>query len=482
MPTASLPPITLPRRLGGAARTATPASAVQQGQPLARDSLNRSNVPLASYRGTRSAPELMRLLAAGDPLVSTALLNLLSMADSGYKVTAFTTFTQEFSPEGLRAAETIISGLDTTWDASKGFSQKRSLASTIETALREVSLTGGVIAELILDKYRLPDRIVIADYSELVWKSDGKGGVYPAQKPKTGEERDLDHPNIFVAESVKSAAERYASPLMSSGVQALWQYTSYLEDSWRTLRKAGEPRLTASLNYEMLVRSAPAEVQSDPAKLAAYLEDARSQIEQLLTGLNPEDSVVSYDLLTIGKLDANNEKRDFAQLLETMSGIAASGLKSSTTLMGLRGGGSQNVASSETLLALKTARRLQLPVEEVLSKALTLAVRLLGIDVYVEFRFKPIELRPTSELASFRSMDQARILELLSLGRLNDAEAQSELGLGSLPDGAEQLSGTGFYSAPKMAVLPSAASNSIGRNVDSQTPASAGGSDNAQRV
>jgi hypothetical protein len=482
MPLASLPPITLPKKLGGAARTATPSSAVQQGQALAKDNINYSNVPLSQYRQTRSAPELMRRLAAGDPLASTALLNLLSMADSGYKLSAYTTFTQEFSPEGLRAAETVISGLDTVWDSSKGFSQKRSMASTIETALREVSLTGGVIAELVLDKYRLPERIVIADYSELVWKSDGKGGVTPAQKPKTGEERDLNYPNIFVAESVKSAAEKYASPMMTSGVQALWQYTSYLEDSWRTLRKAGEPRLTATLAYEQLVRSAPSEVQSDPVKLAAFLEDARSQIETLLSGLNPEDSLVVYDQVTIDKVDSNSEKRDFAQLLETMSGIAASGLKSSTTSMGLRGGGSQNVASVEAVMSTKTARRLQVPVEEVMSKSLTLAVRLLGIDCYIEFRFKPIELRPTSELASFRSMDQSRVLELLSLGRLNDAEAQSELGLGSLPDGAEQLSGTGFYNAPKMAVLPSAANNSIGHNVDSQTPASAGGSDNTQRV
>jgi hypothetical protein len=281
---------------------------------------------------------------------------------------------------------------------------------------------------------------------------------------------------------VKSAAEKYASPMMTSGVQALWQYTSYLEDSWRTLRKAGEPRLTATLAYEQLVRSAPSEVQSDPVKLAAFLEDARSQIETLLSGLNPEDSLVVYDQVTIDKVDSNSEKRDFAQLLETMSGIAASGLKSSTTSMGLRGGGSQNVASVEAVMSTKTARRLQVPVEEVMSKSLTLAVRLLGIDCYIEFRFKPIELRPTSELASFRSMDQSRVLELLSLGRLNDAEAQSELGLGSLPDGAEQLSGTGFYNAPKMAVLPSAANNSIGHNVDSQTPASAGGKDNTQRV
>jgi hypothetical protein len=481
MPTAALPPITLPRKLGGAARTASPASAVPAGSRLTKDNVNPSNIPLSQYRQTRSSPDLMRKLAAGDPLASTALLNLLSLADSGFKVQAFSTFSQEFSPEGMRAAEAVISSLDSGWDSSKGYSQKRSMASTIETALREVSLTGGVVAELILNSSRLPDRIAIADYSEIYWVSDGKGGATPVQKPKTGEERPLDFPNIFIGESVKSAAERYASPMMVSGAQALWQYTSYFEDAWRTMRKAGEPRLTASLNYEQIVRASPPEIQNDPDKLAEFLESARSQIETLLSGLNPEDSLVVFDMVTLDKIDSGSEKRDFAQLLETMAGIAASGLKSSPTIMGLTSsGGSQNTASVAAVLATKSARRLQVPVEEVLSKALTLAVRMLGIDCYVEFRFRPIELRPVSELSAFRAMDQARVLELLSWGFVTMSEAQSMMDLGSLPDGVKDLSGTGFYKAPAVATSP-AGFGVIGQNVGQPGNTSAGGADQAQR-
>lgn len=454
---------------------------MEQGAALARDSLNRANTPLANYRQTRAAPDLMRYLAAGNALASTALLNMAALANTKMEFRVYDGLTQEFSREGLLALEQILSAIDCVQDYSKGYSDKRTTASLIETALREVGLTGGVVMELVLDKYRLPDRLVLAPYDEVVWKANGKGGVYPAQKPKTGAEVDLNFPNVFVAEGFKSAAEKYSTPFSASGAQSLFQFEDFVQDAWRTIRRAGEPRLTASLNYESIVRSAPADVQNDPSKLADYLESARTQIETLLTGLNPEDALVSFDLLTVDKIDGNGAKKDFADLMQVYSGMAASALKSNASLMGLRMGGSQNVASTEALLSTTVARLLQIPVESVFSRALTLAVRLLGIDCYVEAHFGSIELRPNSELEAFRAMKQNRILELLSLGLLTDEEAQNQLGLGSRPASAPELSGTGFYSNKAPDTVPQSGANAIGANVGQAGDTSAGGKDQDQR-
>ena len=482
MPTAGLPPIVLPRKIGGTARTASPASGFELGSMLAKDSINRANTPLANYRQTRSAPELMRFLAAGNALASTALLNMAALANTKLEFRVYDGLTQEFSRNGLLALEQILSAIDCVQDYSQGYSDKRTMASLTETALREVGLTGGVVVELVLDRYRLPDRLVLAPYDELIWRSNGKGGVYPTQKPKIGLERDLNFPNIFVAEGFKSAAERYSTPFSASGAQSLFQFEDFVQDAWRTIRRAGEPRLSASLNYDQMVRSAPPDVQNDPAKLSDYLESARTQIETLLTGLNPEDALVSFDLLTINKIDANGEKKDFADLMQVYSGMAASALKSNASLMGLRMGGSQNVASVESLLSTKIARLLQVPVESAFSRALTLAVRLLGIDVYVEAHFRNIELRPESELEAHKAMQQNRILELLSLGLLTDEEAQNQLGLGSRPASSTDLSGTGFYSSKPPNTLPASGTNSLGQNLNPQGPTSGGGKDNVKRV
>ena len=480
MPATGLPPVVLPARLGGTARVRTQTSGVQAGGALAKDALNRANTTLSQYRQTRAAPDLMRYLAAGNALASTAGLNLVALADTGIQLKAYSSLSQEFSREGLKAAELVVSGINVSADYSRGYADKRSLPCLVETLLREVSLTGGCCIELVLDRYRIPDRLEVVDYSEIAWISNGRGGKYPQQKPKTGEPVDLNYPTIFIGESFKSAAEKYATPFMASGAQSLFQLESFLEDSWRVIRRAGEPRLTASLDYEQVVRSAPPDVQNDPSKLADYLESARAQIETLLTGLNPEDALVSFDLVTMDKIDAGTEKRDFSELMSVYTGMAASALKSNASLLGLRAGGSQNTASTEALVSTKTARRLQLPVEEVLSRALTLAVRLLGVDAAIEVSFKPIELRAESELSAFRAMTQAQVLELLSLGRLLDDEAQSLLGLGSLPESAEMLSGTGFYKAAQITPPPSG-EGAIGQNVGKAENTSSGGADQDQR-
>jgi hypothetical protein len=146
------------------------------------------------------------------------------------------------------------------------------------------------------------------------------------------------------------------------------------------------------------------------------------------------------------------------------------------------GSGSQNVASTEALLSTKLAASFQKPVEAVLSRALTLAVRMYGVDVYVKARFNDIELRPKSELEAHMSMRQQRVLELLSLGRITDDEAQSMLGLGSIPESAEELSGTMFLDKKGMDTLPASGTNAINRNLQPDGATSGGGKDNAQRV
>lgn len=97
------------------------------------------------------------------------------------------------------------------------------------------------------------------------------------------------------------------------------------------------------------------------------------------------------------------------------------------------------------MVFLKVASSIRKPVEDVMSRALTLGCRLYGENVYVRFEFDPIDLRPENEVEAFRVMRQARILELLSLGLISDDEAFVELGIGYAPAGYKPISGTNFY-------------------------------------
>jgi len=472
--------VTLPRRVIGKARSQTAFSGVERGDPIRRDDAINLNQSVNTQRSGASAAATMRQLFETNGLLSTAIASLIGMANTELKLSVYDTATQEFSRAGLLAAEAVVSSLTTPWDYT-GYTDHRGIESLSETMLLEVALTGGIGVELVLDKWRLPRDVNLFGYDTITWVSKGDGRKVPTQKNPAGGEVVLDLPTVFVGESLKSTRRKYALPLLHSGLMRVFHYESFLEDSWKVVRQAGSNRLVVSLDYEKVMQSAPSEVQQDPEKASAYLDEVRGAHEEILKGLAPEDALVVYNIAEVDTVRVIGEKADIRELVEALAGLAASALKSNPSMLGLRIGGSQNTSSTEAMLAIKTAELIRTPVQDVLSKILTLAVRLYGVDAYVEAEFAEIELRPTVELEAHFAILQNRVLELLSLGRVTDDEAQAMLGLGSLPASAAELSGTGFYNSKAPDSTPVSATNSRNRQISPSTPNSAGGQDQEPR-
>lgn len=481
------PPLVLPRRITGVAKAQTSTTGVERGRAFQVDNYVDTTVDYSTLRGYQQTSLTIRSLYETDGLLASAVSGLVSIAATPYRLQSYQTGTGEFSREGLRAAESVCSLLNTLHDYSSGYSDQQSIGSLVSQMLLELALVGSVGVELVLDTARFPRKLVTFAGDGIVWLSNGKGGRYPAQRPKgaikSGAQLvELNIPTVWVAELGGMADTVYAVPPLSSAIQRLSHYADFISDLWRVVKQSGIPRTTVELDYEKVMASAPPEVRSDPAKVKEYLDSVREQIETQLQNLAPEDCLVYYNVATVNLLRTDGEKADFTELLQNLSGLAATALKTSPTQLGLRIGGSQNVASTEAMLLAKYARSLQKAVEEVLSRALTLAIRILGVDAYVQFELAEPDLRPSSELEAFMSLKQNRILELLSLGRITDDEAQALLGLGSLPETAEELSGTKFYSAKPMQTLPSGNDDPNGRGVASrETPKSSGGRDQQRR-
>lgn len=475
------PSLILPTRIAGKAKTQTSASGQERGASLRRDDRIDPNVSIQTLRSGRTAAAQMRSLAEVDGMASAVNASMVATAFSGWRVEAYQSWTNEFSREGLRAAEMIVSALDTLWNYTSGYQDKLTIDELAVTGILEVMLTGGCACELVLDNARIPQYIALFPYDTITWKANGRGGRYPSQKSTTGEDVDLNIPNVWAAECMKSADRVYAIPHTHSGVKQLIQYTGFIEDMQRVVRRNGQPRLLAKLDYQKVISTATPEILNDPSRLSAYLETTRAGVETLLSGLEPEDALVFYDIAEIDSVKTDGEKRDYSVLLSELSGLTASALKSNPSALGLRMGGSQNVSSTEAMLSMKLARLIQVPVETVLSRALTLAVRMYGVDSYIKFKFEPIDLRPSHELEAHKAILQNRVLELLSLGRLTDDEAQTMLGLGSIPDTAEELSGTGFYNSKAPDTVPVSKSNSRNQDI---TPddMNSGGKDNEKKA
>jgi hypothetical protein len=459
--------------LAGKARAKRPGSDIEKGQSI-RNVLNSySALSIAQVRTRSDVHEIIRTLMQEEGLFSSAANAMVALsAGSGYKIAGYRDDgTMDASVMG--AAYDIVDGFDTTHDYTDGFNDKHSLQSLISTAMLDVISSGGCGAELVLDKEFGPNRLVPVAYSSITWESDGKGGRYPTQD---GGDIKLDLPTVFIAEHNRHADDAYAVSMMRSGIAQTFNYNEFLEDTHRAVNRTGHSRQITTIDYEAVRQMAPPEVQNDPEKMAEFFNAVKSRIEEALRDLEPEDALVSYNSVTHKLEDMGGSKADYSALLTTLGNLLGVSLKTPASVSGLRASGTQALSNAETLIYLKIVESTHPVIEDIISRALTLAVRLIGVDGFVRFKMNPVNLRPEEELEAYKTTKQRRVLELLSYGLINDAEAYFELGI--RPQGAvAELAGTNFYGKNTNPVEEGERTSSAGRSLNPDTPSTSGGDD-----
>lgn len=445
--------VVLPRRLVAGARSARPGDDLDKGNVLPSRDPRHFNTDIAELRARARTAEAVRELAARDGTLSAAVHAFVQVANSGLTVTAYGQ-DHQFSAEGTALAQGVLASFDTLYDYTEGFSEAQAVEGVAETLLREAVIEGGVGLELVLNKHRLPQALQPVSLRGIEWVARGKGrGRYPQQRVQgMPEPVVLDIPTFWIAYSHADPTRAYANPPLESALTTSFHLAEFVQDMRRVVKRAGHTRTVVTLDAEKVAASASSEIQGDAEELQAYMEEVKRQVERDLRSINPEDCLVVYDAVSAENLQSGmGTKQDYTPLLSALSGMAATGVKAPPSILGLRlEGGSQALGNIESLIFLKTAAAMQVPVETVLSRALTLSCRLYGADVYVKARFEPIDLRPEQELEAFETMRQDNILEQLALGFITDEEAGHLLGTGPRAPGAPRLSGT-MFTVPRAA-------------------------------
>jgi len=278
---------------------------------------------------------------------------------------------------------------------------------------------------------------------------------------------------------------------MEAALQSVLADTEFSNDVRRSIKKALHPRLNVTVDSDKFRKSVPISIAGDSEGVATYQENFISDIESTVNDLNPDDALISFDSVVFSYL--NNGNASLASEWETLQAMTnskmATGAKVPPSVLG-HGSGSANIASTETQLFLKHAEGVQNKVNSIFSRAMTLGVRILGVDAYCEFTFDRVNLRADEELEAFKAMKQSRVLQQLSLGIISDEEAAIAL-TGRLPTtGAPKLSGTFFMSgatdpnAPKEAspLSNTGADNGGPQDQRPQTPTQPKGPVQVQRV
>jgi hypothetical protein len=460
------------RNLAGKAKASRPGSDLSRGDSIS-NTLNRYvEKAVKEIRNRTDVNVIIRTLMREDGLFSSAANSMVALsANGGFRIAGYDG-AGAMSLDVMAAAYSVMDRFSTLHDYSKGFNDKPGMQSLLATLATDVIGTGGCGLELVLDKDFGPERLVPVGYSSIAWEADGQGGRYPTQG---GGDINLNIPTVFIGEHNRNADEAYAVSLLRPGLSHTVNFSEFLEDTHRAVNRTGHSRLVATLVSEKVWAAAPDDVKADPAKRNAFFNTVRTQVEDALKGLEPEDALVAYDSVVYDVKDTGGSKADYSALLATLGNLLGASLKTPASVSGLRAGGGQGLSNAETLIYLRVVAATRPPIEEVMSRALTLAVRLLGVDGSVYFEFLPVNLRPEDELEAYKGTKQNRVLEMLSHGLINDADACYQLGM--RPQGLfAPLSGTGFYS--KSAPQPAAdRSTSAGAALAPDTPTKSGGKD-----
>ena len=394
----------------------------------------------------------------------------------------------QLSNDGSALLKSILNRLENSSDYSQGFDERQGLRSLIDTLLYEVLYAGAVGLELVLDKARLPYRLKPVSASTLKWKT-GTQSTGPANlklvpyQQVSGQTVELDIPTFFYQALDANPNELYPKSPLEPAVNAAVYQSETLEDIRRVVKRSGHSRLVMTLITEKLLKSAPLEVRNDPTELEKWVESVRDGLSQDIESLDPQSALVLFDTVEAEYLNSEiGASADYKPLIEIVDGTTATALRTPPSVLGKRfAGGSQNISSTESLLFIKLVEGLRTPIQTVLAKAMTLAVRLFGFEGYVQVDFAPIDLRPETELEAFRTMRQTRVLEQLGLGFLTDQEAAELLGTGMRAPGAPPLSGTMFHTGGAgvdptgMDAQSSTTGDPVARGLAGNAPRKAGG-------
>ena len=438
-----------------------------KGSDIADDRTNRTNTDLTTLRTGSSTAAVARSYAKVNPDFSHSIESITRfVASDSYTIVARSMEDATVDVDVTKEAQLFATRIDSLPTYADGFSPQSSIASITETLIPQALTNGDCAAELVLDKDLLPSHIQPISTNSLKYKSDGDREVPVIQD--TGAEIVLDSPAIYIMKLSPDPESPYSRSWYEAAIQAVIASTQFNNDLRRSFRKASLPRVEAELKIKEIMDSIPAEIKADPEALKKELQTQLDAVKTQLEDLQPQDAVAHYDTVTVKHLSAGNisSHESVKTHGDIINGQLAAGLHTLPAILG-RGGNSQ-ASSTEAILFLKIAESLQHRINEVYSYLFTMAMRLRGYDVAVEFKYKKPSLRSDMEDSSFKAMDQSRILELLSLGFITDEEASIRL-TGALPSGNyTELSGTGFRAGTSVEPIDNAYSNTSvsGKGVD----------------
>lgn len=379
-----------------------------------------------------------------DPDVSAALNAYLTTANTEmlYKVVDAN---GETSTEGQKIVEGILYHLFEIYDYSLGYQSKPTLREVLEGMRYMCLMRGAVGAELVFDKQANPSEIRIVDVNTIKFIEKSSGEFKPVQETDASDEISLDIPTFFISRYKQNPTSPYNYSFFTSAINTIAARQKVINDLYAIMRIVGYPRVTLKVVEEVLRKNVPSDLVKDSKAYTQWINRQLSSIANKFNNIRPDQPFAHTDAIEPSILNQRQPAGGLqvSEIIETLNAQNQAGLKIVATVLG-RGEAGVNTASVESRIFTMSAESLNEPVSDIMSRILTLAVRMAGFDGRVKVWFRHAELRPDLELESLRIQKQSRLLTDLSYGKISDEYYNIEMYGFLPPDGSEPLSGTRF--------------------------------------
>lgn len=420
-------------------------NAISSGDALKRVERNLANTDITTYRRGSETNQVIKDLAIASPdLAASVNAYIRTAVTSKFTATAASAIDGSFDYDATVAVKNILLRFDLLSNFEEGFAKEQSVRSIAESLAKELRYYGAASMELVLDESGFPKRLQPV-HVPLVQFAQTEDGLKPLMEINN-EKVDLDIPTFFFVSVDQDLSQPYASSPMESAIQPILFQNEFFNDLRRIVRQAIHPRIKVKVDAENLLKQMPVEYRERDDGIRQYMLRCIADVADEINGLNPEDALVYLDSMDVSALYTSSNRHDAE--IQAFQGVINSKVATGTqTLQSILGmdAGSSNIANTQSLLFVKTVEgAVQAKLNEIFSRALTLAARLLGYDVVVNFAFAPVDLRPESELEAFYAMKQSRLHSDLSLGLISTETYMMKM-YGELPSpDTPDLSGTGF--------------------------------------
>lgn len=432
----------------GQAQTNT-FSADRKNQVLTAPRYKEHLTDLFTSRQADDSRKLMKELFVHDPDVSAAVNAFLTVADTD-PIFTVRDADGNFDRQGQLELNKIISMLTTRFDYQKGFLMKPSLRAMSEDMRYMLLLRGGIGAELVFDKTQAPTEVRNVDMATVKWYEKEPNLFIPEQETEASSDKiPLDIPTFFVSFFRRDPTSIYTySPFVSS-INTVAARQQVINDLYRIMQITGYPRMEATVLEEVLLKNAPTDVQSDGQKQRQYIDQEIARIQSTLANTSADQALVHTDSVDIKMFNdkAPSNALNIDSIINALNAMNQAALRSMATILG-RGESGVNTASVEARIFSMHAEALNEPVAEMWAKMLTMALRVVAkSESQVHCKFRPVELRPLTELEPMLNLRAARLRQDLSDGIITDDEYHLEMYGRLRPDSAPELSGTGFMNS-----------------------------------